>query len=297
MENARLYAITTAFIAVAGISVLVRQQMNTSDLLMELRNAKDSLEGAQHQLAGFRESVTAKRAELASLSEKLGGRATSLAAIEQLKAEVEKVKAGIEQIKLKRTDIENEFRSAIRSVRSQTIGKELPPQKLASGAILTHAKVQKVDEEHLVLGHELGVSNLTPKEVPAELAEKLRMGDPLFTNPRPAEKAGTTSRPAPASAPSGADATGAANQRRINEAQDEITKVNVQIAQYDESAKGWRKAAQSYRIKAQSGRINSWGIEATKADGEAEKAEGMIKQLNYRLIELQKKLVEATMGR
>ncbi|MDZ4286581.1 MAG: hypothetical protein U0984_01405 [Prosthecobacter sp.] len=165
---------------------------------------------------------------------------------------------------------------AILKVRESSAGMVFPELVLAKGATLKNARIQRLTEESVTFQHSEGVTVARADDLPAELRDRLRLGE----------------------------AVAKSKAEPVAEPEDPLAKPSPEMAAYNERMKQYRKKGLEMQlvIERLSNEIRSLGSEVYKAENEAESATSATQkfytrtrrdQLKVQLAALQRTLDEA----
>lgn len=138
-----------------------------------------SIDEAQHEVLMARDQQNSTEDGLKRAKEWLVARKEAAALIKAssvIEADNTAILEEIKKAQNERTEIAKNFMSTIERVRSSLNGALFPTVTLTTGATLTNAKVQSLDQETTVFQHSGGVSKVPTTTLPSDFQDKLRYG-------------------------------------------------------------------------------------------------------------------------
>lgn len=188
--NWRVIAYMVAFGAVVFGTFAWQQKRQDKEALVQLGLLK-----AQAEIAARRvEQAERLKREQAEIAEHEKQIADQELRVRQLRQDLERLRDRISHLR-------QEFERDIVAVRAASVGMDLGDLLLPSGVRLRECRIQRVEDSGVLVGHALGVAQLTHQDLPQKVRDRLRYGPEYMVAEPPPTAVAETAKPAVAKNP------------------------------------------------------------------------------------------------
>lgn len=239
-------------------------------LRKEFSDDSDTLKGFQRQLSD-------RVRELDSVKERTSAAFEKVRTNESLSKKKADLTQALSDLGAQQRKAVADFAAVIQRVRAAGVGMEIPELKLASGAVLKNAKIEKVAESEMLVSHAGGVSRLSTKDIPSDLLVRFRFGDPVMTGETPVaptsgQRAATPSKtsdaapispPAPVAPAAAKPVNVAALENQMFDFRTKVGTLQAQIAAAEKQRDEYKREAASYLSKHAMNRMSTTYVDAS----------------------------------
>ncbi len=307
----RIWGMLAAFLFVVVLSGGVAYTVSFEEVRKEYFNLQNQVEMLDKTIKSRQIVLDARLEKARSIAEQ-NARITNLErkALELDLAKTELL-ASIDHHAASAAATSRKLVETIEQVRRKASGTPLPELKLRSGEVLQGARIQTVTDADMSVLHSLGVTRLSPGQLPRDLVSKFKFGFVASHAPAASdEKKGDLSTPGATSSTGSAlsadsaavnkaeTAKAMAKERKIQDLKDKTAKLDAQMTVARGNRDIWKKKADEYRMlhmnaEAQ-GRISSYLARVKDASSVADQFEAQITNLRAQIQLLQHEIVSLT---
>lgn len=188
--NWRVIAYMLAFVAVVFGTFAWQQERQNKEALVQLGLLK-----AQAEIAARRvEQAERLKREQAEIAEHEKQIADQELRVRQLRQDLERLRDRISLLR-------QEFERDVVAVRAASVGMDLGDLLLPSGVRLRECRIQRVEDSGVLVGHALGVAQLTHQDLPQKVRDRLRYGPEYMVAEPPPTAVAETVKPGVAKSP------------------------------------------------------------------------------------------------